>query len=225
MSAINELVKIQRTETLTEQTYLSIRQLLMTGKLSPGEKLTGRQIAKAMNVSLTPSREAIGRLIAEGALIPGVYQGALVPELTVSMYSEISECRLLLEGSMAYQSVSKFNVKDIYEIEKLVEKMAKATDNKNFSQILHYNTEFHFKVYNMAKMPIMLNIVESLWLKIGPTLNLLRPFYQETKQGISYHSDFVEAIKVKSPSKARKAITQDISLATKHILKLLKDRN
>ena len=60
MSAISELEKVQRSETLTIQTYSEIKKLLMTGKLQPGEKLTGRQIAKAMNVSLTPSREAIG---------------------------------------------------------------------------------------------------------------------------------------------------------------------
>ena len=223
MSAINLLEKIERTETLTEQTYLSLRKLIMSGKLSPGEKITGRQIAKAMNVSLTPSRESIGRLIAEGALMPGISQGALVPTLNRRMYREISDCRILLEGNLASKSVSNFEEKDIIGINKTLTKMIVATDKQNFSDILKYNSEFHFKIYKKANMPIILSIIENLWLKIGPTLNLLRPFYQETRQGINFHLEFIEAVKKKNSQKAKKYITEDISLATKHILSLLKD--
>ena len=195
----------------------------MSGKLSPGEKITGRQIAKAMNVSLTPSREAIGRLIAEGALMPGVSQGALVPTLNRRMYREISDCRILLEGNLASKSASNFKEKDIIGINKTLTKMIVATDKKNFSDILKYNSEFHFKIYKKANMPIILSIIENLWLKIGPTLNLLRPFYQETRQGINFHLEFIEAVKKKNSQKAKKYITEDISLATKHILSLLED--
>ena len=223
LSAIHLLEKIERTETLTEQTYLSLRKLIMSGKLSPGEKITGRQIAKAMNVSLTPSRESIGRLIVEGALIPGINQGALVPTLNRNMYKEISDCRILIEGNLASKSIMNFEKNDIIEVEEILNKMVSATDSTNFSDILNYNTDFHFKIYQKANMPIMLGIVENLWLKIGPTLNLLRPFYQETRQGINHHVEFINAVKNQNAQKAKKAITQDISLATKHILGLLQD--
>ncbi len=224
MSAINALEKVQRTDTLTVQTYSEIKKLLMTGKLQPGEKLTGRQIAKAMNVSLTPSREAIGRLVAEGALTPGINQGAFVTRLTCEMFKEISECRVLLEGQLAYHSISNFRDEDTKKIKKTVEKMEDEKNKSNYSELLHLNTEFHFKIYNIANMPIMLSIVESLWLKIGPTLNLLRPFYQESNHGIDFHKNFIHYLEKNDPYRAKKAIIQDISLATKRISKLLKNR-
>ena len=223
MSAIYELEKIERTETLTEKTYLSLRKLLMTGKLQPGEKITGRQIAKAMDVSLTPSREAIGRLVAEGALIAGVNQCALVPTLNKRMYKEISDCRIFLEGNLASNCIENFKDEDIFQIQRILQNMISCTDQNNFQGILQYNNEFHFKVYNLANMPIMLNIVENLWLKIGPTLNFLRPFYQETRIGIELHKKVVEAIKTNNLALIKKSVIEDINLATKNIIKLLKD--
>ena len=224
MSIISEFVKVKRNDTLTVQTYSEIKKLLMTGKLEPGVKLTGRQIAKAMNVSLTPSREAIGRLVAEGVLTPGVNQGAFVTRLTNEMFQEISECRVLLEGHLAYKSISNFKDADIKNIKKTVEKMEDERTKGNYTKLLQLNSEFHFEIYSIANMPIMLSIVENLWLKIGPTLNLLRPFYHDSNQGIDYHKNFINSLQKNDPSGAKKAIMQDISLASKRISKLLSKR-
>lgn len=224
MSAISELEKVQRSETLTIQTYSEIKKLLMTGKLQPGEKITGRQIAKAMNVSLTPSREAIGRLVAEGVLTPGINQGAFVTRLNSEMFQEISDCRVLLEGHLAYKSISNFRGKDIQKIKKIIEKMEYEKDKSSYTKLLQLNTEFHFEIYNIANLPIMLSIVENLWLKIGPTLNLLRPFYHDSNQGIDCHKNFIHSLEAHDSSGAKKAIMQDISFASKRISKLLSQR-
>lgn len=61
----------QRTDSGLAQhdrVYRSLRSQIMCGEIAPGQALTLRGLAKSFGVSMTPAREAIRRLVAEGAL-------------------------------------------------------------------------------------------------------------------------------------------------------------
>ncbi|MCX7265128.1 MAG: GntR family transcriptional regulator [Burkholderiales bacterium] len=85
------------SETLAGQTYLRLHRALMTGGLLPEQVLTIRGIADNCGVSLTPAREAIQRLFAEGALIIENARTIRVPRLDIETYREILKIRLELE--------------------------------------------------------------------------------------------------------------------------------
>ena len=218
---VDDFEKVERSESLSEQSYISLRQALMTGKISPGEKVTGRRIAKAMGVSLTPAREAIGRLIAEGGLILGTNQAALVPLLTREKFKEITEARILLECLLAENSIKYFSSKKIKEIELIQKRMDNATHGKDFLEILHINSEFHFFIYKLADMPTVFSIVESLWLQIGPTFNSFAPDYLLARGGTKQHEDAIEAIKNSDTKSLCTAISSDIKDASFHLLSMI----
>ncbi len=212
---------VERSETLTEQTYRRLRHALMTGKLPPGEKVTGRRIAKALDVSLTPAREAIGRLVAEGGLAPGRNQAALVPRLTKASYKEIIKIRLLLEGLAAENSVPNFDAKKISELESIQKDIEHYTDQKEYLTVQQRNADFHFLIYRTSEMPTLMSLIDAMWLRTGPTMSLLAPEYQISRQGSRNHLDALEAIRSGDAKALRRAIVKDLKDGTRFLVPLL----
>ena len=83
--------------SLRTQVYDSLRQALTTGRFVPGQKLTFRFIAGALGVSLTPVREALGRLVAEGAFEMQPSRSVRVPLMTRARIEELRDIRKSLE--------------------------------------------------------------------------------------------------------------------------------
>ena len=67
-SILEGLLDKQERVTVADQIYQQTRQLLMSGAVPPGEKITLRGLAAALNTSPMPVREAVNKLVAEGAL-------------------------------------------------------------------------------------------------------------------------------------------------------------
>ena len=67
-AAILETLPVIERRTLGDAAYLHLRELLMSGRVAPGERLSLRSLAGALGVSMMPVREAVTRLVADHAL-------------------------------------------------------------------------------------------------------------------------------------------------------------
>ena len=93
-----ELLQVGVRLTLQERTYQAIKNALLSGELIAGQFVTIREIAEKMGTSPTPVREAIRRLLSEGAfeLLPN---GTVrVRQMTEEQRQHSREIRMLLEG-------------------------------------------------------------------------------------------------------------------------------
>src|SRR5690625_2715306 len=106
-SVLEKLLEPQKHTTMAESVYLSIRQLLLTGKIPPGERVTLRGLAKALGTSSMPVREAITQLVNDGALevLPNRMVRVFKPKL--SEFQEIVKLRCCLEGFAAKEADRK----------------------------------------------------------------------------------------------------------------------
>ena len=84
--------------SLRTQVYDLLRQALTMGRFAPGQKLTFRFIAGALGVSLTPVREALGRLVAEGAFEMQPNRSVRVPLMTRARIVELRDIRIVARG-------------------------------------------------------------------------------------------------------------------------------
>jgi DNA-binding GntR family transcriptional regulator len=84
-----------------ERVYRSLRQQVMHGELSPGQVMTLRGIGDAFGVSMTPARDAVRRLVAEGALTLSSTGRISTPSLSPERIEELAAIRALLEPEMA----------------------------------------------------------------------------------------------------------------------------
>jgi DNA-binding GntR family transcriptional regulator len=205
-------------ETLNDRVYREMRTMIISGSLEPGAELTLRALAQALQVSLMPVRDAIGRLVVERALDMLPNRTVIVPHITIDRFLDIRRVRLLLEGE-ATALACHHMTKDEVEALKLVHKKITALVGNRQRQFLALNQRFHFMVYEAAKSPLLLSIIESLWLQIGPVFNHI-PLYL-TSEAAQGHERIIAAIEARNAEAGRSALVEDLMLGGDRILAAL----
>ena len=164
-----------RGDTLADQAYQKLRHALMTGALLPEQVLTVRGVAEDFGVSLTPVREAVQRLVVEHGLEVVNGRTIRVPRLGVETYREILKIRMELECLAAKEAAPRISHDEIERLEAVMQAHLAAIQAGDAHQTLMRNSDFHLSIYRASGQPILIRIIESLWLRVGPTLNLLFP--------------------------------------------------
>jgi DNA-binding GntR family transcriptional regulator len=94
-------------------------------------------------------------------------------------------------------------------------------DVPNGSRLISLNKELHFAIYLGADMPVMMKLIEALWLRIGPILNYdLRSGSSRINQrsALLHHASLVESIINRDEKGARRALEADIQTAADFIV-------
>ncbi|MEF0941605.1 GntR family transcriptional regulator [Rhizobium sp. BR 362] len=190
--------------------YNNMKERLIRGAFSPGEKLTVRAVSQMLNVSSTPARDAINRLVIDGALVYSGPKTVIVPHLRLVDLEEITQMRLALEGLAAELSVKTVTDVTIAELEAIQTKIDAALDERRYFDALWHNKEFHFGIYRLTAMPYLLQVIEALWLRVGASFNNLYPEFSERRYGARNHRVAIEALVERDAQGARAAIETDI---------------
>ncbi|MDG4828880.1 GntR family transcriptional regulator [Solwaraspora sp. WMMD1047] len=91
-----------RRVTLADDVYEALRALLMDHAVAPGERVNIDALARRLEVSPTPVREALARLEADGLVRKRPLAGyTAAPLLTRAEFEELVEMRLILETAAA----------------------------------------------------------------------------------------------------------------------------
>ena len=204
------LAPIDREKSLGDLVYDKLKQALMTGLFLPGQKLTVRSVADDLHVSVTPAREALNKLIDQGALaMPGA-KTIVVPQLTVDDLNEIDAIRRSLEGTAAELATPNFKKNEIAKLRRIQAELQEAMAEGDYRTVLSCNEAFHFGVYRKCGMPHLIGLIEAQWLRIGPSLNMLYPAFALSRRGISNHADVLDAIERGDSKGVRAAFEKDI---------------
>jgi len=195
----------------------------MAGQLQQGQKLTLRELASALGVSPMPVREAVRRLTTEGALETLPNRRIRVPVMTQARFRELLTIRLALEGMAAEQAARRIRSDAIDRIEALNKHFAVGMESRqpDVTTLFRLNKDIHFIVYAAARMPVLLSLIEGLWMQIGPTLHLslrMRAGTRGTNPAPDWHKRLVRALRRRDPSAARRAIEGDLVSAADQIL-------
>ncbi|MFC5508448.1 MULTISPECIES: GntR family transcriptional regulator [Hyphomicrobiales] len=220
-SALDAIGALAR-ETLGERVTGELRALLVAGRLAPGEKLSLRRVAEALGVSMMPVREAVSRLAADGALevLPG--RAVRVPVLSLAQFRELTRLRLVVEGFAAEEAARQARPADIDRIAAFdaAFRQAASADPPDSAAAVAANRDLHFALYEAAAMPSLIEMIERLWLKAGPILNLdmrHEPRRLEGGSAMQAHARLLEAVRRRDAPAARAALEDDIAAAAAHI--------
>lgn len=156
-----------------EYVYRVLRQQIMHGMVAPGQRMTIRGLAEEFRVSMTPAREAVRRLSAEGALSISSTGRVIAPELSVERIEELASIRALIEPELAARAQPRAHMALIERLERINAQMAEAITTRNAVGYIRTNHEFHRMLYLRAQAPAMLAMTETVWLQLGPTLRAL----------------------------------------------------
>jgi len=153
---------------LEERAYRRLRQALVEGVFSPGEKLSIRRIAEALGTSPMPARTALRRLATEQAVDALPSGTVLVPRLTRAAFREVSAIRAELEPLAIRLAAAQVDAGTLDTLASVVAEhdAARAAGQPEVS--LRKDREFLFGLYRQAGAPMLLNMIEALWLRRGP---------------------------------------------------------
>lgn len=201
---------VKRYDTLADRAYDQLREALMTGSFHPGQKLTIRKIAAVLGVSATPARDAISRLLSEKVLETDANRNVFAPRLDGEKLGHLYMLRLALEGPAAELGARNLDEASVRELERIQLSLIAAMDRQDYQRVLIENEKFHFGIYGRSGNPMLVEAIEQLWLKLGPTMNFLYPSYNHSRKGVSHHLAIIDALRSGVPSQVRAAIESDL---------------
>lgn len=219
--ALTRFAPFERTETLGARVREQLRSAIMAGHFRPGDKLTLRALATSLGVSLTPAREALFNLAAEGVLEMRTNGSIYIPEMTAVDFRELTRTRMALEGLAASEATGRLSAADVAEISAVNDELTRANESKDYARVVDLNWTFHFKIYAAAEMPFLQRLIESCWLRSGSYLNLIYPDFALTDRGLSNHLAILRELRGRNPEDVAASVRNDIECSSKAFLKLL----
>lgn len=156
-----------------ELVYRALRDKVLFGDLAPGAAVTIQGLTQALGAGMTPVREALRRLIAEGALDLGDNRRVQVPQLNAGALDELVTARLAIEPELARRAARRAGPEDIAALTAIDDHLDAAIAAADLRGYLEQNYRFHRALYLLAAAPILADLADGLWLRFGPSLRVV----------------------------------------------------
>lgn len=192
-----------------EEVYRRLRDLILFGDLAPGQAVTIQGLTAKLGAGTTPVREAIRRMTTEGALVFKDNRRVSVPVLSDANLQELQVARLALEPQLTDWAARHATGPDLEVLQACDDALDTAIDNGDVEGYLRHNHAFHMALYGLARAPILLSVVEGLWLRFGPSMRVVCGRYG-TQNLPDLHKELLSACCSKDAEQAAQAVTRDI---------------
>ena len=152
-------------KTQEEQVADWLREGIIAGRFARGARLKQQEIATLLNTSITPVREALKLLEAEGYVAGDSFKGAVVAPFDIDTSSEVLNLRILLETQLVKGAVERASTSDIAELRVMASEFARAFEAGDNEAARAANYRFHHRMFAIAAMPQTLHFVQILWAR------------------------------------------------------------
>ncbi|MDX1742775.1 MAG: GntR family transcriptional regulator [Ruegeria sp.] len=192
-----------------EQVYQTLKAQIMFGELVPGQPVTIQGLTESLGVGMTPVREAIRRLISDGALVFQGNRRVSVPLLSAGDVEQMIFARISIESELSRRAATNMNSADIDDLERIDQRLDGTITDGDVSGYLHLNHTFHETLYSYADAPILGDLAERLWLRFGPSLRVVCGRFG-TQSLPDRHKDIIESLRARNADGVARATAQDI---------------
>lgn|GEM_PF-490894 len=197
-------------DKLNDQVYDRLCMLLREGEFTPGEAVRVAHVAEAFGVSAMPVREALTRLLAVGVVANVSGRSVGVPALGYDELTDLRDVRLEVEALAVQWAVRNRDDTFVAELEALLERLETTERSGDVSGYVKANYEFHLRLYQQSRSPVLIDIIDTLWLRVSPHLYQLER-EDQYKVSNSHHRKIVHCIREGDAEGASDALVQDIS--------------
>ena len=178
--------------TKRDQVAQALRDLIATGEIPRGSRIRQDEFAERFDVSITPIREAINLLHAEGLLVgeprKGVRVAAVNPERLRSVYT----VRRLMESYAMQRASRRMSPMDFRRAEELATKMERAFEQGDHTLVGSLNRDFHFTFYENCGVPGLLEEIDALWQNYP--WDIMNVIPDRTPDALHQHRQILEAM-------------------------------
>ena len=178
-------------KTKEEQVADFLREGIIAGRFARGARLKQQEIATMLATSITPVREALKLLEAEGYVTGDSFKGSIVAPFDIDASSEVLNLRILLETQLVRGAVEHASGLDITELRVLAAEFAAAFDAGDNESARAANYRFHHRMFEIARMPQTLHFVQILWARYP--FDLINKLKGRVSRAATEHDDLLNA--------------------------------
>lgn len=206
-----------------EYAYDIIRARILSGDLTPGERLTEQALASELDISRTPVRDAFSRLTHEGFVERGQGYSTRVASFPEEELGQIFEIRRRLESYAAARAAQFATAQEVAKLQELCDRMAAHTPPKSpedYRIISAVNEEFHRAIAEAARSPRLMAVL-SLAVDVGM---VARTYYSYAEADLvrsaRHHQEITDAIAAQAPEWAENVMSSHVLAAAASAAKI-----
>ncbi len=192
-----------------ELVYRQLRDMVLFGELLPGQAVTIQGLILHLSAGMTPVREALRRLIAEGALEAQGNRRISVPRLTLANVDELIFARQTIDPKLVFMATSNITKANMAALTVEDEALDRAIVAGNIPGYLQHNYRFHTMLYDIADAPILRSVALRMWLQFGPSLRVVCGRVG-TQNLVDEHKEVLAAMAEGDAERAAAAIRADV---------------
>ena len=213
------LSQLKNHQPLKERVYKLLKESILNGDLEPGQKLSQDWLAKQMNVSRMPIRQAVERLRTEGLIENTPYKESKVANLSRKDIEETYDVRALLESYSARLAVSKIRAIDLNELKTINKKMEEYFFEKDHRRLNINNRKFHLTIYKRSGNNRLYNIIENLWDNFPK--GIFWNISERVENSIIEHRKIINGLEKEDEQTVEKMIFQHIKNTKSRLLTII----
>jgi DNA-binding GntR family transcriptional regulator len=175
-----------------------LRQMIIRGKLKPGDRISEIDFGQAFGVSRTPLREALKLLAAEGLVEIRPHKGAVIANISLDEISEIFSLMNSLElmaGPLVCERISNI---DLQVLEGIVKGMDDCQDDGDLEGYFDLNTEFHNRIVALSGNRVLTQVYADMFGKLQRARYRVNYDLRRWKESSAEHHWIMEALRVRN---------------------------
>ena len=199
--------------------YAELKRQILNLELKPGERIYEPAMATALQVSRTPLREAIRRLISESLLEQQPTGGVMVPALDEKVISELYDVRAALESLMAREACAKASPADLDELRGIVARNAAMVEFAD--EAMKYGVALHAAIARIAGNSWAQRFHEQIASQVERYRYFTNNAPERRDEALANHRLLVEAIASKDAEMAAKVAFDHVIGARDETLRVI----
>jgi GntR family transcriptional regulator, rspAB operon transcriptional repressor len=198
---------VSRGDRVADQVYRHLRKAIGAGEIAPGTRLRETEIAEALNVSRTPVREAISRLIGD-RLVREISTGGVEVVDVMAEAAEIYHIREALELCAARLAAKRITAAQLRALEDLI----KAAPRASFAERVRINQEFHLAIAEASNSPRLVEMIRGFRELFLDRRWISRQDSDYARRALEDHKKIVDALREGAPSRVERALKAHLKL-------------
>jgi DNA-binding GntR family transcriptional regulator len=195
--------------------YRAMRDRIVRGQYGPGTRLVIEAIARELDMSPVPVREAIRRLEAEGWVLYRRNEGAQVAPVNEGAWEQNVEVLALLEGAATAIAAGQLSAGDVAELRELNRQMEHAVQELDLVEYGRLNHEFHSRFYERCGNPVLQTLIEEVRERLDAIRVTMFPRVPtRARASVHEHGGLLDAIEAGMPADDVERLARDHKLHT-----------
>ena len=218
------LASLPIRKSLGHHIFTHLKKAILKGDISPGSRLIENKIARDLEISRTPVREALHKLEREG-LIKQIPQGGYaVTGLTREDIEDLFGIRSLLESYAAGLAAKNPAQEDLVLLEQKNREFQRCLDQDQLGRLSEINTEFHDILYSMSGRPLLIKMISQIQAQTYRFRNIILIDKKNAEISLKLHIALVKALKKRDTDQVEKLLKKHILRGRRFVLASLQDK-